>query len=409
MSEKNIFLLSGVVRNYSWGGTTFIPRLLQLENKSNEPFAEYWMGAHPSAPSTLDMNHQKNALNQLIEQDAARYIGSEVFEKFGELPYLFKVLDVKEMLSIQVHPSKSEAEKGFDKEEAEGKSISDPTRNYKDRNHKPEVMVALSDFYLLHGFKNEALLRQTLLDTAELTPLLAEFDRSGYKGLYQYVMELPQEEVDNFLEPLVKSALATEPAKTAPAYWVKKLYPNGISESEALTNIDRGIFSIYFFNIVYVKPGQAVFQGAGVPHAYLEGQNVELMANSDNVLRGGLTPKHIDVPELLKHTTFEGIEPNIMDGDQLDDATWNYPCPVGDFGIQKINLTEGAATEGHSKSGEIILVMDGDINISDNADPGSQNDLHLFRGEACYILPGTQYRVSSDESGQAYKAFVPLA
>jgi len=408
MSEKNIFLLNGVVRNYSWGGETFIPRLLHLENKNNEPFAEYWMGAHPSAPSTLVIDHQKSPLNELINQDANKYIGTAVFNKFGELPYLFKVLDVKEMLSIQVHPSKTEAEKGFDLEEASGKPISDPTRNYKDRNHKPEVMVALSDFYLLHGFKNEQLLRQTLLDTPILTPLLAEFDRSGYKGLYQYVMELPQEEVDSFLEPLVRTALATDAAKTEPAYWVKKLYPNGIDESASLTDIDRGIFSIYFFNIVYVKPGQAVFQGAGVPHAYLEGQNVELMANSDNVLRGGLTPKHIDVPELLKHTTFEGIEPNIMDGDQLDSATWNYPCPVGDFGIQKINLTEGATTEGQSNSGEIILVMDGDIKIFNQADQENQSDLHLFRGEACYILPGTQYTVSSDEGGQAYKAFVPL-
>ncbi|GAB3356548.1 mannose-6-phosphate isomerase, class I [Arachidicoccus ginsenosidivorans] len=411
MSGKHIFLLKGVVRNYSWGGETFIPRLLHVENKQHDPFAEYWMGAHPSAPSSLTIDDQQCPLNELIAADADKYIGAAVLDKFGELPYLFKVLDVKEMLSIQVHPSKTEAEKGFDMEQASGKSISDPTRNYKDRNHKPEVMVALSDFYLLHGFKKEELLRQTLLDTPTLTPLLAEFDRNGYKGLYQYVMELPQDEVDNFLQPLVQAALATEATKTEPAYWVKKLYPNGIPENQELNNIDRGIFSIYFFNIVYVKPGQAVFQGAGVPHAYLEGQNVELMANSDNVLRGGLTPKHIDVPELLKHTTFEGIEPNIMNGDQLDSATWNYPCPVGDFGIQKIDLKAAGTANSTSNSGEIILVMDGDISIKDSNEPRmegiDQSSLHLFRGEACYILPGTAYTLGSNEGGQAYKAFVP--
>lgn len=406
MSGKRIFLLNGVVRNYSWGGEVFIPRLLHVENKSHEPFAEYWMGAHPSAPSTLNIEGRQSPLNELIAADADKYIGAAVLGKFGELPYLFKVLDVKEMLSIQVHPSKSEAEKGFDKEEVAGKPITDPTRNYKDRNHKPEVMVALSDFYLLHGFKKEELLRKTLSDTPQLTPLLTVFEASGYKGLYQYVMELPQEEVDQFLTPLVKAALSGKAEKTEPAYWVSKLYPGGISETEALTNIDRGIFSIYFFNIVYVRPGQAVFQGAGVPHAYLEGQNVELMANSDNVLRGGLTPKHIDVPELLKHTTFEGIEPNVMDGDQLDAATWNYPCPVGDFGIQKIDLEAEAGSEGKSNSGEIILVMEGDIRVQ-QAGAREQDSLHLFRGEACYILPGTAYTVFSNEGGQAYKAFVP--
>ncbi|UAY54119.1 mannose-6-phosphate isomerase, class I [Arachidicoccus terrestris] len=406
MSGKKIFLLNGVVRNYSWGGEVFIPRLLHLENKNHEPFAEYWMGAHPSAPSTITIGALKHRLNELIAADPEKYIGHTVLGKFGELPYLFKVLDVKEMLSIQVHPSKSEAEKGFDKEEASGKPITDATRNYKDRNHKPEVMVAISDFYLLHGFKKEDLLRKTLKETPTLTPLLTVFEKSGYKGLYQYVMELPQEEVDHFLTPLVKAALAAEAGKNEPAYWVSKLYPNGISETGPLVNIDRGIFSIYFFNIVFVKPGQAVFQGAGVPHAYLEGQNVELMANSDNVLRGGLTPKHIDVPELLKHTIFEGIEPNIMEGDQITPGTWNYPCPVGDFGIQKIDLHAEGETEGKSTSGEIILVMDGDIRIQ-QAEALSDNSLHLFRGEACYILPGTRYSLGSNEGGQAYKAFVP--
>lgn len=407
MSGKSIFLLKGKVKNYSWGGDLFIPRLLHLENKNNEPFAEYWMGAHPSTPSTIDIGGKQTPLNELIAKDADLYIGAKVFQKFGELPYLFKVLDVKEMLSIQVHPSKSEAEKGFDKEEASGKPITDPTRNYKDRNHKPEVMVALSDFYLLHGFKNEALLRKTLLDTPTLTPLLATFDASGYKGLYQYVMELPQEEADNFLSPLVKEALSKKAEKTEPAYWVSKLYPNGIPETESLSNIDRGIFSIYFFNIVFVKQGQAVFQGAGVPHAYLEGQNVELMANSDNVLRGGLTPKHVDVQELLKHTTFEGIEPNIMDGDPLNGTTWNYPCPVGDFGIQKILLQQEGKSEGKSASGEILLVMDGDIRIQQLSET-EEDGLHLFRGESCYILPDTSYKLTSNDGGQAYKAFVPL-
>ena len=408
MSDKNIRLLKGKVRNYSWGGNAFIPALLQIENKNSEPFAEYWMGAHPSAPSLIETEGQSRKLNELIIENPKKYIGTAVMEKFGELPYLFKVLDVKEMLSIQVHPSKIEAEKGFDKEEASGKPITDPTRNYKDRNHKPEVMVALSDFYLLHGFKKEDLLRKTLTETPALTHLIDIFNTGGYKGLYQYVMELPQAEVDNTLAPLVKSALSNTHKKTEPGYWVSKLYPEGLNTTSTLKDIDRGIFSIYFFNIVNVQPGQAVFQGAGVPHAYLEGQNVELMANSDNVLRGGLTPKHIDVPELLKHTQFEGIEPNIMTGDPAGDATWNYPCPVPDFGIQKIEIKTNASSSAQSSSGEILLVMEGDIAIADSSE-ASDEHLHLFRGEACYILPDTKYTLSSNEGGVAYKAFVPVS
>ena len=149
-----------------------------------------------------------------------------------------------------------------------------------------------------------------------------------------------------------------------------------------------------------------MFQGAGIPHAYLEGQNVELMANSDNVLRGGLTPKHIDVKELLKHTTFEGIVPNVMLGDPINDTTWNYPCPVADFGIHKINIKAEASSHAKSSSGEIILVMEGDIALTNSSVPKTEA-LHLFRGEACYILPYTQYTISSNEGGQAYKAFVP--
>ena len=406
MSDKNIRLLKGKVRNYSWGGDQFIPALLQLDNSKHEPFAEYWMGAHPSAPSTLVAKEASQSLDQLIQTSPEKYLGSKVQSEFHELPYLFKVLDVKQMLSIQVHPSKAEAEKGFDLEEASGKPITDPTRNYKDRNHKPEVMIALSDFYLLHGFKQEDKLKQTLKDTAALTSLLPIFEKEGYKGLYQYVMELPQAEVDKLLRPLVAASLAGTHAKTEPSYWVSKLYPNEIKDLASIQDIDRGVFSIYFFNIVYVQPGQAVFQGAGVPHAYLEGQNIELMANSDNVLRGGLTPKHIDVPELLKHTIFEGVTPNIMNGEQINDVTWNYPCPVPDFGIHKINIKGQASSEASSHSGEILLVMDGDISITDSQ-ANDEDDLHLFRGEACYIQPDTHYKLSSDEGGEAYKAFVP--
>lgn len=397
MSQDRIFLLKGKVQNYSWGGYDFIPHLLNIQNPEHKPFAEYWMGAHPSASSTIFINDKEYSLNELVQQDHTKFIGDKVYSRFGELPYLFKILDVRELLSIQVHPSKSEAEKGFDDEDARGILISDKNRNYKDRNHKPEVMVALSEFWLLHGFLVEAQLVHTLQTVPEFNTLLPVFEKEGYKGLYKYVMELPQTQVDAMLQPLVKRELENiSSGKSQPGFWVRRVYE--YAPTKELVNIDRGIFSIYFFNIVKILPGQAIFQNAGVPHAYMEGQNVELMANSDNVLRGGLTPKHIDVPELLKHTKFEGIVPNVMDGDILPNKEKDYPCPVPDFGITKIEAASSQSIDDTSFSAEIIIVTEGEISI---------NDLHLSRGEAAYVLPGTNYTITTKSKGIAYKAFVP--
>src|SRR3954451_2861861 len=249
------------------------------------------------------------------------------------------------MLSIQVHPTKEAAAKGFHEEEAAGIVLGAPNRNYKDKNHKPEVMVALSDFWLLHGFLPEDKLLHVLQSVPEFKGLEEIFKSGGYKALYQHVMSMSQDEVDQALTPLVQRELERkkrgELTKADPGWWVAKLF----QDSNSIDNIDRGIYSIYFFNIVQVHEGEAVFQGAGIPHAYLEGQNVELMANSDNVLRGGLTPKHVDVPELLKHTAFQGVQPNVMKGEEVSQSVINYPCPVPDFGINKIELRANESIE----------------------------------------------------------------
>lgn len=401
MNQDTIFLLKGKVQNYAWGGTTFISQLLNLDNKEKKPIAEYWMGAHPSASSTILLNGKEISLNEVINKNPAAFLGEKVNRRFGELPYLFKILDVKEMLSIQVHPSKVEAEKGFDAEEAAGILITDKKRNYKDRNHKPEVMVALSEFWLLHGFLTKEKLSAVLQSIAEFSVFVTIFDKEGYKALYNAVMEMPQTQVDKMLKPLVKRELTEKTTdKSLPGFWVNKLYKD--HSGDKFENIDRGIFSIYFFNIVRAMPGEAVFQGAGVPHAYLEGQNVELMANSDNVLRGGLTPKHIDVPELMKHTKFEGIVPHIMKGEILANREKNYPCPVPDFGITKIEVASQQYIENKSFSAEIIIVMKGELTIQT-----AQNSITLFGGEAVFVLPQTSYKILSQDSGTAFKAFVP--
>lgn len=398
-TNERIFKLKGVVQHYAWGGHSFIPELIGDHNDTNKPCAEYWMGAHPSAPATFHLNGELGTLDQLIKSNPAKTITEAVYNKFGELPYLFKVLDVHDMLSIQVHPTKEEAEKGFDKEEAAGISIHAPYRNYKDRNHKPEIMVALSDFWLLHGFKQKADLEATLENTPELRVLLTLFKKEGIKALYQFVMEMDQADANTILLPLVKREirhkLDGKLSRTEPGWWAAKLY-----EGKDLSgDLDRGIFSIYFFNIVQINPGEAIFQHAGVPHAYLEGQNIELMANSDNVLRGGLTPKHVDVPELMKHTSFEEIVPYVMKGVPGRVGEKIYPCPVPDFGISKIELTAGTEYQATAESLEIMIVTEGGALVN--------NSLVLKRGEVLALLPGAEYELYASGNCTLFKAFVP--
>ncbi|SJZ91631.1 mannose-6-phosphate isomerase, class I [Sediminibacterium ginsengisoli] len=398
--QDKILRIEGKVQHYAWGGVSFIPDLLGIDNKEGLPFAEYWLGAHPSASAIIQTSGGNTPLNTWISAHPVDALSERVYRKFGELPYLFKVLDVREMLSIQVHPSRSEAEKGFDNEEKAGIPIGATQRNYKDRNHKPEITVALSNFWLLHGFKTSQKIEETLLEVPGFNILIPIFRREGIKGLYRFVMEMEQPEVNTMLSPLVRRALrqksAGELTRQDPHWWVAKFY----AADPDPEIIDRGIFSIFFFNIVNMAPGEAIFQGAGVPHAYLEGQNMELMANSDNVLRGGLTPKHIDVPELMKHILFDEVKPAILTGISALPGELVYPCPVPDFGISRISLTGGMSYESRTYSLEIIIAMEGGALVN--------NSTVLKRGDAVAILPDTEYTIESSGSCVLFRALVPL-
>jgi mannose-6-phosphate isomerase len=288
--QAQVYKIKGVVQHYSWGGYAYIPALLDINNTEQKPFAEYWLGSHPNFPSVIEDSNE--TLDRFIQNDPS--VMGRVKEL--SLPFLLKVLDVRNMLSIQVHPSKEEAKKGYALEEEKGLPVKAPERNYKDENHKPEMMIALSDFWLLHGFKEPGALERIFDTVPELHFLQDIFDTGGYKLLFERVMELPQEQVNEILQPLLDRIM--------PLYKDGKLDKNEAdfwAARAALTfnkghEIDRGIFSIYLFNVLHLKKVEGIFQGAGMPHAYLEGQNVEVMANSDNVLRAGLTDKHIDVP-----------------------------------------------------------------------------------------------------------------
>lgn len=398
MSNRKLFYLNGKVQHYAWGGYAYIPTLLGLPI-TDQPAAEYWMGAHQSAPSLVD----EQPLNDYIAARPVEILGQAAADRFGQLPYLFKILDVKDMLSIQVHPTKAEAEEGFARENAAGIPLNAPNRNYKDDNHKPEIMVALSEFWLLHGFLPENKLKAVLREVPEFAPLAPVFDQEGYFGLYKKVMEMPQDEVNSMLRPLAERVLPAYQQqlldKKDPAFWAGRAIAN---DPEGMGWLDRGIFSIYFFNIVYAAPGEAVFQDAGIPHAYLEGQNAELMANSDNVLRGGLTPKHIDVEELLKHTRFEAVYPHILKGEAVHNGQeQRYPTPAPDFAISTIILKPGDVYEHTATSPEIWIVMDGKAVASGSA------ELPLQKGRSVFAAFGEQYRITAEVQTVIFKASIP--
>jgi mannose-6-phosphate isomerase len=385
LKKKNfmpgIYRLTGTVKHYDWGGMSFIPSLLQIDNKENKPFAEYWMGTHPLGISTAETEGGQKKLDSLA----------------GNLPYLFKAQEVKEMLSIQAHPSKAAAEIEFDRENTEGIPLDALYRNYKDDNHKPEMLVALGDFWLLHGFKPEKELVYILLNIVELRELLPVYNQSGYAGLYKHIMEMPQEEVNRILRPLINNIIPLYKEdkldKADEDFWAARAALTFTQNN----NIDRGIFSVYFFNIVHLERGEGVFQDAGVPHAYLEGYNVELMANSDNVLRGGLTPKHIDVKELLKHVKCEATNPVIIKGEAINPFEKLYKTPAPDFRLSVFELEAGDTVSFTPSGVEILLLTDGiteadDDKVAIKLQRGNPSVV-VFPGQPIYLAAATKSTV----------------
>lgn len=399
---RKIFKLKGKVQKYDWGGTSYIPNLVSENIKENTTYAEYWMGAHIKAPSEVITENENILLNKFIEENLTDSLGKDVSSKFGKLPFLFKVLDVNNMLSIQVHPSIEAAINGFNLEESKGIPLTAKNRNYKDKNHKPEIMVALSDFWLLHGFLERNKLIKNLEQTKELNFLKEIFLDKGFAGLYKLVMNYSQNEVNNILQPLVDRILPkyvnNELDKESPAYWAAKSIHGKTNK-----NIDKGIFSIYFFNILNVSKGEAVFQDAGVPHAYLEGKNIELMANSDNVLRAGLTSKHIDVEELIKNTKFEETIPEILKGNfNSQNGETVFKTKAIDFELSKISLDDSITYHKTSNSIEILIALEGSATIKDNS-----FSLDLDKGECILINANTDYKIETSTHVEIYKASVP--
>jgi mannose-6-phosphate isomerase len=405
MPAANIYPLKGAIQHYNWGGKSFLPQFLGVKNGEGKPFAEYWMGAHQNAPSQLILpDGSMQAMNTFISNHANEILGNDVNKEFGRLPFLFKILDVKDMLSIQVHPNKKAAEEEFAAENARGVAIDDPRRNYKDDNHKPELMYAWSDFWLLHGFKPADKLEKILNSVPELHFLLPGWKKGGYEAIYREVMQMDQQLVNKQLQPLIDRVLPlydqNKLDKSQEDFWAARAYKTFCKPGF----LDRGLFSIYFFNVVHLKKGEAIFQDAGILHAYLEGQNLELMANSDNVLRGGLTNKHIDVTELLKHVRFEPMEPAILKGIPLPDGEERFPTPAADFELRRIKLEAGQELALKSLTADIFLVMEGSIAVQ------SQDSSFSFQKADSFLAgAGAVVKIAAAGGGaEVFRATVPV-
>jgi mannose-6-phosphate isomerase len=399
---EGILKLHGVVQHYDWGGHEFIPHLLEVGNPTRRPFAELWIGAHAKAPSMVELGAGSPIpLNKLIADAPEATLGA-ANRRYSRLPYLFKILDVHKMLSIQAHPTLVQAREGFERENAEGISLEAGGRNYKDDNHKPEIGVALTEFWLLHGFRPLEQIAETLDRIPELSALMPEFSRklsaSGHdhavrrdllRTLYSNVMTMPQDQVDILLDQLLSRVRTASPVdKDNPDYWALRAAENFPLPGG---HLDRGIFSIYLLNLVHLYPGQGTFQPAGVLHAYLEGVNVELMANSDNVLRGGLTTKHVDVPELLRILTFEGGTPEIMDGAQVSGQERVYKTPAEEFELSRISVAARERYVGEAVYGpKELLVLRGSGIVT-----SGDNSLALERGSIAFAPSGSQFVIAS--------------
>ena len=398
-----IYRLTGQVQHYAWGGKNYIASLIGLNSAKDQPCAEWWLGAHPSAPSDIENVTGKQSLIEFLSQNPTA-LGQASRQQFGdELPYLLKILDVEKPLSIQLHPTKDQAEKGFEAENAKGVSLTDNTRTYKDRNHKPEMMIALSEFWLLHGFKTKSQILATLNARPSLQPLAEKLGTQSLAEFYADVMLADQSTLANWLLPIIetnqqpyqKGVLALD----NPDYWV--LYT-----MEAMTispeKLDAGLVCFYLFNIVHLKEGEGIFQDAGIPHAYLRGQNVELMACSDNVIRGGLTPKYVDIVELLKIVDCREVTPQIISAAPQNQSEFTYKTPVNDFALAQIRVEPQQYTDMNLQSAGILLVMQGELKIQEKS-----TALTLKQGESAFITADSNVEIMSEKGGYAFLAKLP--
>ncbi|TQN41543.1 mannose-6-phosphate isomerase type 1 [Blastococcus colisei] len=369
--------LMNTVRHYPWGSRTVIPELLGEVSPADQPYAELWMGAHPDAPSVLSTG---TPLDKAIQSDPDLLLGPAVSERFGgRLPFLMKVLAAEQPLSLQAHPTTEQAQAGFAAEETAGIPHDDPKRTFKDPFHKPELLLALTEFEALCGFRpvEESLHCLAKLQVPELKPTIAALARGGLRAAIPQLLALSPELRDELVTAVARSATrfvtAHDPEFINTYRWAASLaetYPG-----------DPGVVISLMCNHLKLAPGEAVYLPAGNLHAYLSGAGVEVMASSDNVLRGGLTGKHVDLAALIEVLDFaDGRVPVIHP--VLGPGGLRYPVPVEDFDLTRIQLDAqtGSLT---TRGPQVLLCTEGDAELA-----SADGTLTLAQGAAAFIPAG---------------------
>jgi mannose-6-phosphate isomerase len=405
--------LDGVLQHYAWGDVSAIPALLGT-TPDGQPVAEYWLGAHPNHPSTVVTTVVTTVgttvgtalLDDLIASDPAGQLGQWSISQYGPtLPFLLKVLAAAEPLSIQAHPTREQAVEGFAREDALGIAVTAPNRVYRDANHKPELLCALTEFVALCGFR-----------PVEQTAALCESIASP--TLLGIAARLRADHAVVALRSVMNQLLSlTEPARTTVVSEVVEhcqTYVAGGSEpfrSEALLCVDLaekypgdpGCVVALLLNLVVLQPGEALVLGAGNLHAYIRGVGVELMANSDNVLRGGLTPKHVDSVELLNILDTAPLPNPVAPAEPTGFEGWvTWPTPCSEFRLSRCDLGPGRSVTISVTGPEILLVTSGTVEIS----TGSAS-LALAAGQSAWI-PAALGSCQLSGDGQVFRATVDL-
>ncbi|MDR2049804.1 MAG: mannose-6-phosphate isomerase, class I [Treponema sp.] len=371
-----LFKLDNRIKHYPWGSPEWIPRLVGKENPEKTPWAELWMGTHSEGPS--EIAGEKLTLEKLIACNPEKFLGTA--RNFGNLPFLLKILAAAHPLSIQAHPGLEDARRGWEAENKKGIGVSDPKRNYRDPNHKPEIICALSPFTAMAGFREiaeaETMISAFFSEETALRDRLCKALENGYRAFFSAVFGLGAEER--------RAVTAAGRKKTGP---LKAPNNPGSSGAFALCEKlaraypdDPGILSPLYLNLVELQPFQAICLPAGILHSYVQGLGVECMANSDNVLRCGLTPKHIDMEELFRILRFEPCKPEIIRGEIPKGKNHcRYQTPFKEFALLRLD-PRGSGAELEEKGAAIAVVTQGEVTLS-----AGKDTLVLKQGESAFI------------------------
>lgn len=400
-----MYRLTNTFQNYAWGSPTAIPTLLGTE-PTGEPTAEAWFGAHASAPSHClgPDGRPHDSVLDVIAADARGVLGAGVEARFGPtLPYLLKVIAAETPLSLQVHPHVERAREGYEEEESAGVASDAPHRNFRDRNHKPELVYALTRFEAVCGFRAPRRAAELLegLDAPlakELRTTLAEHPsaagiEAAFTRLLQASTRPAPEEVGEVAAACESRLTAGSPSPRADRTVValQEAYPG-----------DPGVVTSLLLNPVTLQPGEALFVPAGGVHAYLSGVGVEIMASSDNVLRAGLTPKHVDVPELLRNVDYVAAPPIRIAPETFHGATKVFYAPVDDFELSVTEIDDELTHHLPGRGPRILLCLDGRLDV----EAAAGGTLSLGKGEAAFV-PASDGSLTVHGAGRLVQADVP--